>query len=105
MKSHNLLEAVRLDDQRFVMELVHESENFKIVSFTFKAGQELPVHSHNIEGELNIVVLEGEGEFVGDGDAVIPAPRGAVLVAPISTPHGVRAVTDMKVLVTIAPPI
>jgi quercetin dioxygenase-like cupin family protein len=30
---------------------------------------------------------------------------GDVLISDISEPHGVRAETDMRVLVTIAPPL
>jgi quercetin dioxygenase-like cupin family protein len=36
---------------------------------------------------------------------VIAADPGDVLISDISEPHGVRAVTDMRVMVTIAPPI
>lgn len=85
--------------------LVHDSPYFKILNFNFKAGQVLPVHSHDIEGQVSIVVLEGEGEFLGDEGAVLPAKTGNVLVSDISEPHGVKAVTNMRVLVTIAPPI
>ncbi|MEN6437568.1 MAG: cupin domain-containing protein [Syntrophobacter sp.] len=85
--------------------LVHDSPYFKILNFNFKAGQVLPVHSHDIEGQVSIVVLEGEGEFLGDGGAVLPAKTGNVLVSDISEPHGLKAGTDMRVLVTIAPPI
>ncbi|MEM5789791.1 MAG: cupin domain-containing protein [Syntrophobacteraceae bacterium] len=85
--------------------LVHDSPYFKILNFNFKAGQVLPVHSHEIEGEVSILILEGEGEFLGDDGAVIPASRGSILVSEISEPHGLKAATDMRVLVTIAPPI
>ena len=34
-----------------------------------------------------------------------PAKPGNVLISEISEPHGLRAKTDMRVLVTIAPPI
>ena len=85
--------------------LVHDSPYFKIINFNFKAGQELPVHSHNIEGQLSILVLEGEGEFLADGEATLPARAGDVLISDISEPHGVRASSDMRILVTIAPPI
>jgi quercetin dioxygenase-like cupin family protein len=84
--------------------LVHDSPYFKILNFNFKAGQELPVHSHDIEGQVSIVVLEGEGEFLGKG-TLLPAEKGDVLVSEISEPHGIRATSDMRVLVTIAPPI
>jgi len=85
--------------------LVHDSPFFKILNFNFKAGQELPIHSHDIEGQVSIVILEGEGEFLGDEGALLPAKPGYVLISEISEPHGLRAKTDMRVLVTIAPPI
>jgi len=85
--------------------LVHDSPYFKIISFNFEAGQELPVHSHDVEGQLSITVLEGEGEFLGAEDTTHPAQAGDIAVAEIAEPHGVRASTRMRVLVTIAPPI
>ena len=78
---------------------------FQILNFNFKAGQELPIHSHDIEGQLSIAVLEGSGEFLGEDETTIPAQPGDVLISEISEPHGLRAETDMRVLVTIAPPI
>ena len=85
--------------------LVHESPYMKVINFNFKAGQILPVHSHDIEGQLIIAVLEGKGQFLGKDEATLPASVGDVLVTDISEPHGVQAETDMRVLVTIAPPI
>ena len=84
---------------------VHDSPYFKVINFNFKAGQELPIHSHDIDGQLSIVVLEGEGKFLGKNEATLPAAPGDVLISDINEPHGVRAITDMRVLVTIAPPI
>jgi len=86
------------------MTVVHESEFVKVINFTFKAGQGLPLHSHDIEGELVLTILEGEGEFLSK-DGKVPAKTGDTLVCPIATPHGVGAKTDLRVLVTIAPPI
>ena len=84
--------------------VLHDSEFFKIINFNLGAGQLFPVHSHQIEGQLSIVVLEGEGEFLTD-NAAIPAKVGDILVSDISDPHGVKAKTNMRILVTIAPPI
>lgn len=48
------------------MTLIHESESFKIINFNFLKGQILPVHSHNIEGDLSILVLvRGKALFLG----------------------------------------
>ncbi len=85
--------------------VVHESEFFKIINFNLQAGVLFPVHSHDIEGQLSILVIEGEGFFLGDNDASIPARTGDMLVSDIREPHGVKAVTDMRIVVTIAPPI
>lgn len=105
MKKINLYEVNGFKDNSFSKYLVHDSPYFKILNFNFKAGQELPVHSHEIEGQLSIAVIEGQGQFLGKNNAILPARAGDVLVADIAEPHGVRATTDMRVLVTIAPPI
>ena len=85
--------------------LVEDSEFFKIINFNLKAGVTFPVHSHDLDGELSIQVLEGEGFFLGDDGAEIPARTEHILISEIREPHGVRAVSDMRIIVTIAPPI
>jgi quercetin dioxygenase-like cupin family protein len=92
-------------DKAFKKLLVQDSPYFKIINFNFKAGQELGIHSHEIEGQLSIVVLEGTGEFLGKDEKILPANPGDVLISDIAEPHGIRAKTDLRVLVTIAPPI
>ncbi len=105
LKKIEMFEENGFSEKQFKKLLVHDSPYFKIINFNFRAGQELPVHSHDIEGQLSITVLDGTGEFLGKDDAVIPAAPGNVLISDISEPHGIRAVTDMRVMVTIAPPI
>lgn len=85
--------------------LVEDSENFKIINFNLDAGVTFPIHSHDLDGELSIQVLEGEGFFLGDNDVEIPARQSDILVSQIREPHGVRATNRMRILVTIAPPI
>jgi len=104
MKKINLYEAGQFGDQAFKRLLVHDSPYLKILNFNFKAGQAMPVHSHEIEGQVSLVILEGEGEFLGRAEPV-PAKKGDVLVCDIAEPHGIRAKTDLRLLVTIAPPI
>ena len=105
MKKVELSETAYFEDLRAKMFLVHESPYFKIINFNFKAGQTLPVHSHDIEGQLSILVLEGEGEFLAAENKSMPAKKGDLLLSDIAENHGVKAITDMRVLVTIAPPI
>ncbi len=85
--------------------LVEDSPSFKIVNFNLDEGVTFPVHSHDLDGELSIQVLEGEGFFLGDNDQAIPAQQGDILISQIRDPHGVRANSKMRILVTIAPPI
>jgi quercetin dioxygenase-like cupin family protein len=85
--------------------LVHDSPYFRVLNFNFKAGQELPIHSHDTDGQLSIAVLEGQGVFLGKDGLTLPANTGDVLISDINEPHGIRATNDMRVLVTIAPPL
>ncbi|MBI9074008.1 MAG: cupin domain-containing protein [Desulfatibacillum sp.] len=105
MKHLNIIESNGFNDLSLSKFLVHDSPYFKILNFNFKAGQQLPIHSHDIEGQLSILVLEGEGEFLGADGATLPAKTGDILIADIAEPHGIRGATDMRVVVTIAPPI
>ncbi|MGD9950734.1 MAG: cupin domain-containing protein [Desulfobulbus sp.] len=85
--------------------LVEDSEFFKIVNFNLDAGVTFPIHSHDLDGDLSIQVLEGEGFFLGEGGTEVPAKAGDILISQIREPHGVRAASKMRILVTIAPPI
>ncbi|MHB8809293.1 MAG: cupin domain-containing protein [Desulfobulbaceae bacterium] len=85
--------------------VLHESEFFKIINFNIAAGRIFPVHAHDLDGQVSIQVIEGSGAFLGDNNAVIPAQAGDILISDIREPHGVRADTDMRIVVTIAPPI
>ena len=85
--------------------LVEDSPDFKIVNFNLDEKVTFPVHSHDLDGQLSIQVLEGEGYFLGEAESEIPATKGDILISQIREPHGVRARTKMRILVTIAPPI
>ncbi len=84
--------------------LVEDSPDFKIINFNLDEGVTFPVHSHDLDGELSIQVLEGEGFFLSDSEE-FPASAGDILISKIREPHGVRSTTKMRILVTIAPPI
>ena len=105
MKKINLFEANDFNDLQMSRLLVHDSPYFKVLNFNFKPGQKLPVHSHDIEGQVNLAILEGEGAFLGKDDYEEAIKAGDVIISDISEPHGLRAKTDLRLLVTIAPPI
>jgi len=85
--------------------VLHDSEHFKILNFNLKAGALFPIHSHDLDGQLSILVIEGEGLFLAENEATMPANTGDMLISDIREPHGVKATTDMRIVVTIAPPI
>ena len=91
-------------EKRFFHDIVNDSPYCKIISYCFEPGQELPVHKHPADSQLTIIVLEGEGAFLGENEE-IPAKAGEVCVGMVSVPHGVRATTKMRVLVLITPTI
>ena len=105
MKKIDLDTAREFNQKHMNKFLVHDSAYFRIINFNLAAGIVFPVHSHELDGQLSILVIEGEGEFLGKDDAAIPAKTGDILISDISEPHGVRAITDMRVIVTIAPPL
>ncbi len=104
MKKLKLSETREFNPMGMKSIVLHDSEFFKIINFNLVAGTLFPVHSHDIEGQLSILVVEGEGEFLTD-DASMEAKTGDMLLCDISDPHGVKATTDMRIVVTIAPPI
>ncbi|MBU0729043.1 MAG: cupin [Proteobacteria bacterium] len=104
MKKTSLSETAVFEDSGIKKFLVHDSPWFKIINFNIKAGKTFPIHSHNLEGQLSMLILEGTGEFLGK-DSAMPANPGDILISDISEPHGARAITDLRILVTIAPPI
>lgn len=104
MKKINLYDENDFNDLHMSRFLVHDSPYLKILNFNFKEGQELPIHSHDIDGQVSIAVIEGVGKFLAK-NGTLPAKAGDVLITDIREPHGIKARTDMRVLVTIAPPI
>ena len=104
MKLLHLADSREFDLKKFKRFLLHDSPYFRILNFNLAAGQVFPVHSHPADGQLSIHVIEGSGFFLGEGDTALPAKTGDVLISDINEPHGVKAETDMRILVTIAPP-
>jgi quercetin dioxygenase-like cupin family protein len=105
MKRIEVIKEGTFSDKGMQKLLVHDSPYFRVINFNFKSGQELGIHSHDVEGQLSIIVLEGEGEFLGKDGLTLPANTGDVLISDIREPHGILAISDMRVIVTIAPPV
>lgn len=104
MKILHLSESKLFDEKGLKRFLLHDSPYFRILNFNLQAGQIFPVHRHPAEGQVSIQVIDGSGQFLGENETAIPAVAGDILVSDIDEPHGVKADTDMRLLVTIAPP-
>ena len=105
MKRVEALKEGQFSEKGMAKLLIHDSPYFRVINFNFKNGQEMAIHSHDVDGQLSIVVLEGRGDFLGKDGATLPANTGDVLISDIREPHGIRAKSEMRVIVTIAPPI
>lgn len=100
----NLDEIASFNDHKMTVNITHDSVNFRQLLFCFKAGQELPVHSHDVDSEIIMAIMDGQGQVIEDGQEV-SVKKGDILIGKVRVPHGIKAETEMKVLVTIAPPI
>jgi quercetin dioxygenase-like cupin family protein len=102
MKLIDLKETAKFKPDKFFRELLFDSPNMRMLNFNFEPGQEMPVHSHEADNEVALLILEGEGVFTG-GPQEVPFTTGALAIMPVSAPHGLRAKTRVRLLVTIAP--
>lgn len=101
MKVIDLQEFTQFDPAKMHRELLYDSPNLRVLSFNFEPGQELPVHSHDADSEVTLMILEGAGEFTGAHP--LPARAGMLQIMPVNEPHGLRAITRLRLLVFITP--
>ncbi len=96
----NLLALVEFSADRPRVQLVHDSENLRLVLFCLQAGQEVPPHTS--ASEVLLQALRGDGRC-SVGEAETPLSEGGLIACPPNQPHGLKADTDLVVLAVIAP--
>jgi quercetin dioxygenase-like cupin family protein len=101
MKFIDLKEFTKFDPGKMHRELLYDSPNLRVLSFNFEPGQELPVHSHEVDSEVTLLILEGEGEFTGAHP--MPARAGTLQIMSVNEAHGLKAKTRLRLLVFITP--
>ncbi len=69
-----------------------------IVLFAFDKGQELSEHTSPYE--VMVLVLEGETEFVVNGQSLRMGAGDALFMAP-RTPHALKALAPLKLLLIL----
>ena len=76
-------------------DLLYDSPNLRVLSFNFEPGQELPVHSHDADSEVTLMILEGQGEFTEPGCACWCSSR------PLYNTFGVFRFSCFRVFIVI----
>lgn len=77
------------------------NERAKVIEACFEPGQFIPVHQPGVD--LTLVVMEGEGALVADGQEHRITP-GAVAFIPAGESRGLKADTRLIVLHVVTPP-
>lgn len=93
-------EAVRYSDAGPGVELLHASDQLKVVLVGLRPGQALPPHPGPA---ACFSILDGEGAVVVDG-AEVPVRAGSIVVAPPGSLRSVRATTSLAFLGALTDP-
>jgi quercetin dioxygenase-like cupin family protein len=81
-----------------VSKIVLENDSGTITTFAFTEGQKLSVHSAPFDALVQI--LDGEAEIELDGKINLVS-KGDIIIMPANVPHGVKAVKNFKMLLTM----
>jgi quercetin dioxygenase-like cupin family protein len=100
----NVDDIATFKDDKMTVNITHDSVNFRQLLFCFKPGQELPVHSHDVDSEIIMAIMDGEGTVIEE-DQELAVKKGDILIGQVRVPHGIKAKSEMMVLVTITPPL
>lgn len=95
-----LMEAAPAVGHGIVSRTVLATPELRVVVFTFAAGQELTEHTSTARALVQ--VLRGECDFVVAGQTRRLKP-GDLLHMPPRVAHAVKAVTELTMLLTLAP--
>ncbi len=82
-------------DQTFALT---KTDHMETIRMTIPEGKDIP--SHQVEGELTVLCLEGSVEFLVDGSKK-ELSAGDWLYLAGGQPHSLRALADSSLLLTI----
>jgi quercetin dioxygenase-like cupin family protein len=71
------------------------------IALRLPAGEEL--QEHQVHERAHLVVVEGEVEIGRDGGAAVSGGRGLLVIFEPGERHQVRATTDARLLLVLAP--
>lgn len=94
----NLNERFQYAEKGIVSKTLFDSEKMKIVLFCFEEGQSLSEHQAPFNAQ--IVVLEGEGEFILGGEK-FKGEKGSLFVMPEGLLHAIKATKRVSFILTL----
>jgi len=94
----DLRQEAHVEKEGIVSQRLHNDERAKIILFRFRAGQELKKHKAPVP--VSLTFLEGEA-VVGLGSEEQEAAEGSFVYMTPHLEHGVRAITDVVMLLTM----
>ena len=95
----DLLEAAKAPEDKIRKQVLQDDDRTRVILFTFPAGQELAAHTAPFPATLTF--LKGQA-IVRLGDDEQHASRGAFAYMPANLLHGIKAQSDVVMLLTIA---
>ncbi|WP_099469475.1 cupin domain-containing protein [Konateibacter massiliensis] len=93
-----LINLVEYETGKIVSLTLAQEKGTGITVFAFDAEEKISTHAAS--GDAMAVILEGEAEITIDGKKYI-AKTGEGIVMPAGIPHGVKAITRFKMLLTV----
>jgi quercetin dioxygenase-like cupin family protein len=96
--SVNLCEKFQYAEKGIVSKTLFDSEKMKIVLFCFEEGQSLSEHQAPFNAQ--IVVIEGEGEFLL-GKETFKGANGSLFVMPEGLIHAIKATKRLSFVLTL----
>lgn len=94
----NLLDEAQTPDKGIWSRSLRNDDALKLVLFSFAAGEELSEHTSSLPAVIQI--LDGRARLTLGGETVEAGPGALVYMEPRLT-HAVKAVTALKMLLTL----
>lgn len=97
-ESHDLALLVDYEKARVVSRTLAQTEAVTLTLFAFDQGEGLSTHA--APGDAMVQVLDGR-LLLTIGGKDVPASTGQIVVMPADVPHSLKAVTPVKMLLTL----
>jgi len=97
-RAFDLCQLVNYGEGSVVSRTLIENDAGTVTLFAFDAGQSLSEHTAPFDALVQVV--DGAAEFTIGGD-VSKVESGQIILMPANIPHGVRAISRFKMLLTM----